>query len=280
MHMRFVKMEGAGNDYVYVDCFRQTAPAHPEELSVDVSRPHFGIGADGLVLIEPSEVADAKMRIFNADGSEAQMCGNGLRCVAKYLHDAGIVKGLNVTVETPAGVRAVDLIMQDGACVGARAMMGVPAFTAESLFARFDGDSWIDRPVAFIDKEVRITCVSMGNPHAVSFVKEIPEDDIFVPLGRALETLPMFLQRTNVEFVKVVSSEELEVRVWERGSGETLACGSGACASLVASVLTGRAGRKARVRLKGGDLSIEWNERDGNVYMTGPARTVFTGEYL
>lgn len=277
--MRFVKMEGAGNDYVYVDCFLGALPDAPEAVAIEVSRPHFGIGSDGLILIEPSDVADGRMRVFNADGSEALMCGNGLRCVSKHLYDAGHVKDTHIRVETASGVKAVELLMDGGRCTGARASMGPPAFSGESLGARFDSAEWVERPICVLGREYVMTCVSMGNPHAVLFVDELPGDDEFQAVGRALETHSMFLARANVEFVKVVSNTELHVRVWERGSGETLACGTGACASLVAAARGNRSGRAARVLLKGGTLEIEWRE-DNEVLMAGPARTVFIGEYF
>ncbi len=264
--MRFIKMHGLGNDYVYIDCFNNPAPADPAALSERVSKHHFSVGSDGLILIEPSDRADAAMRIFNADGSEAEMCGNGIRCVAKYLHDKGIAKKTDLTIDTKSGVKRVGLVIEGGVAVAARVDMGEPQVGMVSALVRALGE------------DVALTTVDMGNPHAVLFADELPGDGRFFRLGSAIEYHQLFPKRINVEFVKVAAEDALEVRVWERGSGETLACGTGACASLVAAVSNGLCDRKAKVTLKGGDLVIEWNEQDNHVYMEGPATIAFTGE--
>ncbi len=264
--MRFIKMHGLGNDYVYIDCFNNPVPMDPSALSVQVSKHHFSIGSDGLILIEPSGAADASMRIFNADGSEAEMCGNGIRCVAKYVYDTGICKKADLQIETKSGIKRVGLVIENGAAVAARVDMGEPKL------------GFVNEHVRALGEDVALTTVDMGNPHAVVFVDELPGDGRFFRLGSGIEYHQLFPKRINVEFVKVVARDVLEVRVWERGSGETLACGTGACASLVAAVANGLCDRKAKVSLKGGDLVIEWNEDDRHVYMEGPATIAFTGE--
>ncbi len=264
--MKFVKMHGLSNDYVFADTFTQPAIENPAALSVEISKYHTGIGADGLILIEPCEGADARMRIFNADGSEAQICGNGLRCVGKYLYDSGIARKETLRVMTGAGLKTLTLTVENGKAVAARADMGEPRIIA----AR--------KPIEVCGRTIRFTCVSMGNPHAITF-EEAAQDDGFYKLGPAVEKHEFFPERTNVEFTSVESREKLHVRVWERGSGETMACGSGACATLVAAVVEGLADRKAEVVLPGGALTIEWCEEDNHIYMTGPAEAVFSGEY-
>lgn len=264
--MKFVKMHGLSNDYVFVDTFTQPTPADPAALSVEISRPHVGIGADGLILIEPCEGADARMRIFNADGSEAQICGNGLRCVGKYLYDSGLVRKEEMFVMTGAGLKHLSMTVENGKATAARADMGEPEIIA------------VRKPLEICGRTIRFTCVSMGNPHAITF-DEPAGDDSFYVLGPAAERHEFFPERTNVEFTRAESRDHLHVRVWERGSGETMACGSGACATLVAAVTEGLAERRAQVTLPGGTLTIEWNEEDNHVYMTGPAAAVFSGEY-
>ncbi len=263
--MKFVKMHGLSNDYVFADTFTQPCPKDPAALSVEISKPHTGIGADGLILIEPVEGADARMRIFNADGSEAQICGNGLRCVGKYLYDSGLARKEQMDIMTGAGLKKLTMTVENGKAVAARADMGEPQIIA----AR--------KPIEVCGRTIHFTCVSMGNPHAVTF-EETAQDDRFYTLGPAVETHEFFPERTNVEFTSVESEEKLIVRVWERGSGETMACGSGACATLVAAVVEGLAQRCAQVVLPGGALYIEWNEKDNHVYMTGPAQIVFSCE--
>jgi len=264
--MKFIKMHGLSNDYVFADTFTQPCPENPAALSIEISKPHVGIGADGLILIEPCEGADARMRIFNADGSEAQICGNGLRCVGKYLYDTGLVRKEELNVMTGAGLKHLTLTIENGKAVAARADMGEPKLLA------------VRKPIEICGRTIHFTCVSMGNPHAITF-EEAASDGSFYVLGPAVERHEYFPERTNVEFTRVESRDKLHVRVWERGSGETMACGSGACGTLVAAVAEGLADRTAQVVLPGGALTIEWNEEDNHVYMTGPAEAVFTGEY-
>ncbi len=274
--MRFTKMHGIGNDYIFVDCFHETLPKAPEALAPKVSERHFGIGGDGLILILPSNVADARMRIFNADGSEAEMCGNGVRCVAKYVYEHGIAKRNPLTIETGRGVLTLHLEVKDDRVQSVTVDMGEPILDPARIPVRLNG-TVIEHPINMDGVDLAITCVSMGNPHCVIFRPEI--DDLLVTqIGPKLERHPLFPNRTNVEFVQVLSPSEVRMRVWERGSGETLACGTGACAVCVAGVLAGRLDRKVLVHLLGGDLQIEWRS-DGHVFMTGPATEVFTGEW-
>ena len=263
--MKFVKMHGLLNDYIFADTFTQPAPADPAALSVRLSRPHSGVGADGLILIEPETGADARMRVFNADGSEAQICGNGLRCVARYLYDSGLCRRRHMSVMTGAGLKTVELDVQGGEVVSVTADMGVPEIIHRKIALSAAG-----RTLGFV-------CVSMGNPHAVTF-EESARGDEFYALGPAFERHEAFPERSNIEFTEAIDRTRLRVRVWERGSGETMACGSGACAALVAAVTDGRAERKACVELPGGSLTIEWRLSDGHVMMTGPATPVFSGE--
>jgi diaminopimelate epimerase len=276
--MRFTKMHGAGNDYVYVDCFEQTAPADPDRLAVAISDRHFGVGGDGLILIEPSKVADARMRMFNADGSEAEMCGNGIRCTAKYVYDHGIRRQPTLKIETKAGSLSIDLEIEDGKVNRARVDMGEPILSPADIPTAFDGESVVEREVAIGGETFAVTCVSMGNPHCVVFVDD-PTDDWVLGTGPQVEANALFPSRTNVEFVRVISPTEVRQRTWERGSGETLACGTGASAVCVAGVLTGRTERTILNHLLGGDLELEWNEEDNRVYMTGPAVEVFSGDW-
>lgn len=275
--MRFTKMHGLGNDYIYVNGFTEKI-TDPAQLARAMSDRHFGVGADGLVLILPSQKADLQMRIFNADGSEAQICGNALRCVGKYAYERGLVHHPVLTVETLAGVREVSLLLEGGEVTGARVDMGTPRLRRREIpMVGPEEEMAIEVEVPAGESTFTVTAVSMGNPHAVVFVPAVEE----IPLaqwGPLLEQHPFFPQRTNVEFCQVISRNRLRVRVWERGSGETLACGSGACAVLVAAALTGRAERRAEVILPGGSLQIEWSD-DGRVLMSGPATEVFQGEW-
>ncbi len=276
MNLKFTKMHGCGNDYIYIDCFSQSVP-DPAGLSVRLSRPHFGIGADGVILICPSAVADAKMRIFNADGSEGKMCGNGVRCVGKYLYDSGRARKETVTVETLSGIKTLALTVENGQAVRAAVDMGPPVLTPAALPVRLDGDAVVDRQVKIGAKTYTLTCVSMGNPHCVLFCDDPAAVDIAAVAGE-IAASGLFPEGVNVEFVRVVDDHTLQMRVYERGSGETLACGTGACASAVAAVRCGHCppGQAVTVRLLGGELEIQ--ERDGRVFMTGPAETAFTGE--
>ncbi len=276
--MRFVKMHGAGNDYVYIDGF-STPVADPAALAVAVSDRHFGIGSDGLILILPSTVADVRMRMFNSDGSEAEMCGNGVRCVAKYAYDHGLVKGREITVETGAGVKALQLFTNTADKVErVRVNMGPPRLSrGEIPMTGAPAVTVVNEALTILDRTFAITCVSMGNPHCVIFVDAVADFPV-EKYGPLIETLPLFPRRTNVEFVEVVSRREVRQRTWERGAGETLACGTGASAVVVAGVLTGRTERVLRNVLLGGPLEMEWVE-NGPVFMTGPAVQVFAGDY-
>jgi diaminopimelate epimerase len=276
--MRFTKMQGAGNDYVYVDCFREKLPADPAALSVQVADRHFGIGGDGLILICPSEKADAQMRMFNADGSESEMCGNGLRCVAKYVFDHGIATKDKIAIETGRGVLHVEIEKAAGKAQRVRVNMGEPILRSELIPTALPGDPPIDASLVVDDEPWRVTCVSMGNPHCVTFVDEITDRQVLT-VGPKIEKHSAFPRRTNVEFIRVNSRTDLTMRVWERGSGETLACGTGACAVCVAGVLTGRTDRRVVIHLLGGDLELDWSKQDNHVYMTGPAVEVFSGEW-
>lgn len=276
--MRFYKMHGIENDYVFAECFTQPAPAHPSELARVISRPHTGVGSDGLILVEPVEGADARMRVFNADGSEAQMCGNGLRCAGKLLYDTGLARRPALRIQTKAGPMALELLIEAGTCTGARCDMGRPRLAAGEIPVRAQGEPVRELYIEAAGQSQLFTCVSMGNPHAVCFVDEL-SDRLVQEMGPAIESHSLFPERTNVEFCQVLSPRRLRMRVWERGSGETRACGTGACATLVAAVLVGRAERMAEVELLGGTLAIEWRAADGHVYMTGPAALAFTGEW-
>ncbi len=279
--MRFTKMHGAGNDYVYVNCFQEPVPDDPPKVARRVSDRHFGVGGDGLILICPSDVADARMRMFNADGSESEMCGNGVRCVAKYVYDHGICRKPTLRIETGRGVLSLDLEVSAGRVSRVRVDMGEPILKPDlvpTTLRANSGDAGqpvVDADLDVAGRKLRVTCVSMGNPHCVAFVNE-PTDEWVLQVGPKIETDPHFPRRVNAEFVQVLSTREVRMRVWERGSGETLACGTGASAVCVAGVLAGRTERKIVARLPGGDLDLEW-AADNRVYMTGPAVEVFSG---
>jgi diaminopimelate epimerase len=274
--MKFTKMHGIGNDYVYVSTFDQKPPADPARLAKAVSDRHFGVGSDGLILIGPSEVADARMRMFNADGSEGEMCGNGIRCVAKYLYDHGLARDERVAIETGRGVLTLGLQVVDGRVRGVRVDMGPPILDPAEIPTLLEGRPPVDAPLRVEGRELAVTAVSMGNPHAVIY-----EDDAAAfpleALGPAIERHPAFPRRVNVHVVEVLGPAEVRMRTWERGSGITLACGTGACAVCVAGVLTGRSGRRILAHLPGGDLELEWPDAESAVFMTGPATEVFTG---
>ena len=281
--LRFTKMQGIGNDYVYVNGFEERVDS-PGELARKISNRNFGVGSGVLVLILPSASADVRMRMFNADGSEAEMCGNAVRCVGKYVYDHGIQVKDVITVETGAGVKVVRLLFEAGEVCGATVDMGEPELTPSRIpvltEASPDGGQqrFVAHPVDVNGQLYEITAVSMGNPHAVIFMKGI--DDLDLPrMGPSFEHHPLFPKRTNTEFVEVLSSTRVRMRVWERGAGETLACGTGACAVAVACVLNGYTGRDVEVELKGGTLKIHWDESSNHVHMTGGAVTVFAGEY-
>ena len=279
--MRFTKMHGAGNDYVYVDCFGEPLPKDPQTLAVAVSDRHCGVGSDGLILIMPSEKADAKMQMYNADGSESEMCGNGIRCVAKYLYDQQICTKTAMQIETGAGILALDVFQQNGKVHQVRVDMGLPKLAPSDIPTLLTGeqpDKIVNVPLEIDGDQLAVTCVSMGNPHCVIFV-EHTTDDLVLRLGPRIENDPRFPARTNVEFVEVISKSEVRQRTWERGSGETLACGTGASAVCVAGVISGRTERKLTNHLRGGTLSLDWCEQTDHVFMTGPATEVFHGEW-
>ncbi len=274
--MKFTKMHGAGNDYVYVDCFAEKVPADVAETARRVSDRHFGIGGDGLVLICPSERADARMRMFNADGSESEMCGNASRCVAKYLYDHGIAKKEELRLETGRGVLTLRVEVEKGKVERVRVNMAAPILKSSEIPTTLPGDPPVRAPLEVAGRKLEVTCVSMGNPHCITFVDEVT-DEWVLGVGPKIEVHPAFPRKINAEFVQVISPREIRMRVWERGSGETLACGTGACASAVAAVLNGLCERKVLCHLPGGDLTLEWSESEGVVYMTGPAKEVFSG---
>lgn len=277
--MKFIKMHGAGNDYVYINGFEEQVD-QPEKLAVAVSDRHFGVGSDGLILILPSKVADVRMRMFNADGSEAEMCGNGIRCVAKFSADSGLVTGDEIRIETKAGILPLKLYFgSDHKVDRVRVNMGMPRLMPAEIPVLTDTETIIvDQPLNILDRTFAITCVSMGNPHCIIFVDQL--DDFAVEYyGSAIEKHPMFPNRINVEFVEQISRSEVKQRTWERGAGETLACGTGASAVAVAGVLSGRTERSITNCLRGGSLQLEWSEA-GDVFMTGPATEVFHGEFF
>ena len=276
--MRFTKMQGIGNDYVYVDCFHERPPKDPAKLSVAIANRNFGVGGDGLILICPSERADARMRMFNADGSESEMCGNGLRCVAKYVYDHGIARKEKLAIETGRGVLHIDLEISGGKAHRVRVNMGEPILANAKIPTTLPGDPPIEVPLNVNDETLKVTCVSMGNPHCVIFVDEITYHHVH-ELGPMIEKHPAFPRKTNVEFIRVNRRDDLTMRVWERGSGETLACGTGASGVCVAGVLAGKSDRKVTIHLLGGDLELLWSEFDNHVYMTGPAVEVFSGDW-
>ena len=288
--MRFTKMHGIGNDYVYVNVFAEGLPKDPAALAVAVSDRHFGIGSDGLILICPSEVADARMRMFNADGSESEMCGNGVRCVAKYVYDHGIATKPELKIETGRGVLTLQVTPDaQGKAALIRVNMGTPILEAAAIPTTFSGPSVIDVPLpadafrttdwfAACGLDPRMTCVSMGNPHVVLYCRDVAAIPV-EQVSAALEHAPMFPRRINVHYVQIHSPEEVTMRTWERGSGVTLACGTGACAVAVAGILSGRTHRKLLAHLPGGDLQLEWAGDTAPVYMTGPATEVFSGDW-
>ena len=273
--MKFTKMHGCGNDYVYVDCTKDMLK-NPSAAAQAVSDRHFGVGGDGLILICPSDKADFRMAMYNADGSEGAMCGNGIRCVAKYVYDKGLTDKTRITVETKAGVKTLDLTVEQGKVSLVKVDMGLPNCNSEAIPVLGLGDFVVGRSVNVAGRDWTMTCVSMGNPHAVVWVDSM-NDLPLEELGPQFEHHPMFPDRVNTEFVQILNDHEINMRVWERGSGETLACGTGACASVAATYLNRLTGSDVLVHLRGGDLMIEIGD-DGHIYMTGPATTVFEGE--
>jgi len=276
--MKFEKMQGTGNDYIYFNLFEEKID-NPSDLSIKLSDRHFGVGGDGIVLIGPSTEGDFSMRMFNADGSEAEMCGNASRCVAKYLYERGLTKKREIALDTKAGIKYLQLFIdpQTDTVQRVRVNMGKAALSSQSIPVISELPEVIDQPLTIAGKEFRITCVSMGNPHTVIFMSGIDKLKID-EIGPKIENHPMFPQRTNVEFIEVVDRNTFKMRVWERGSGETLACGTGACASVVAGVINDYCDTRVTVQLKGGDLEIEWDKIHNQVYLTGDTHFVFKGE--
>lgn len=274
--IKFTKMHGLGNDYVYIDAINQKIE-NESSLAQFVSNRHFGIGSDGLILICKSEIADFKMRMFNSDGSEAEMCGNGIRCVGKFVYDKGLTNKTTVKIETLAGIKTLILNTKDGKVETARVDMGEPILEAEKIPVISTEKTVKNLELEAENKKFKFTCVSMGNPHAITIVENTKEFDV-EKYGKVLEIDNAFPKKANIEFAQIVDRQNISMRVWERGAGETLACGTGACATAVACNLNGLTDRKVNIELLGGTLNIEWNETDNHVYMTGPAVTVFDGE--
>lgn len=275
--MKFTKMQGIGNDYVYVNCFEETVD-DPERVSEIISDRHFGIGADGLVLIMPSDKADFRMRMFNADGSEGNMCGNATRCIGKYVYDNRLTDKTDITLETKSGVKKLKLFPEDGKVKTVLVDMGKAELAPEKIPMLAEGESFINKPITVDGETVNITAVSMGNPHAVTYVEDVDSLEL-EKIGPAYENNPLFPERVNTEFVQILDEKNIKMRVWERGSGETWACGTGACAVTAASALNGFCHKDEEItlHLKGGKLYITY-QSDGTVLMRGPAETVFTGE--
>lgn len=274
--MKFTKMHGCGNDYVYVNCFKEDVK-NPGELAKKVSDRHCGIGSDGLILICPSDKADFRMRMFNADGSESEMCGNGIRCVAKYVYDHHMTEKTGLSIETGAGIKYLELVVEDGAVSQVKVDMGEPILKSSQIPVKTEKERVIGEPMEVEGKEWNMTCVSMGNPHAVVLVPDTKAFEI-EKYGPAFENNEIFPKRTNTEFVQLLSRNEINMRVWERGSGETLACGTGTCASVMACILNGETDNEVLVHLLGGDLTVKYDERTNHIFMTGPAATVYEGE--
>lgn len=276
--MKFTKMQGLGNDYVYVNCFREKIE-NPSELAKKISDRHFGVGSDGLIMINPSDVADFEMEMYNADGSRGEMCGNGIRCVAKYVYDYGLTDKTSISVETLGGIKYLDLTVEDGKVKMVKVNMGSPRLSPSEVPVIAEGEKAVNIPIIAGGREYHMTCISMGNPHAVIFVdrdvRELPLEEI----GPDFEFHERFPNRVNTEFVRVLDRKTAEMRVWERGSGETLACGTGACAVAVACILNGLGEDEMTIKLLGGELRIQWDKEKDAVYMTGPAETVFDGEW-
>ena len=274
--MKFTKMHGIGNDYVYVNCLKENVE-NPSEVAIKISDRHFGIGSDGLILIKPSDVADGKMEMYNADGSQGAMCGNGIRCVAKYMYDYGITDKTSISVETKSGIKYLDLTLKNGKVDTVKVNMGAPILKASEIPVISEKEQVISEPVTIDGKEWKITCVSMGNPHAITYIDDVKHLEI-EKIGSKFENHEIFPDRVNTEFVHVIDRNTVEMRVWERGSGETYACGTGACAVAVSSILNGLTEEEVTVKLLGGDLKIFWNREENRVYMTGSATKVFDGE--
>ena len=276
--MKFTKMQGIGNDYVYVNCLQETIE-NPSELAKKISDRHYGVGSDGLIMINPSDKADFEMEMYNADGSRGEMCGNGIRCVAKYVYDYGLTDKTSISVETLAGIKYLDLTVEDGKVVLVKVDMGKPMLRPEEVPVVSEKEEVIDEPITVDGQEYRMTCVSMGNPHAVVFIDQDVKEFPLETVGVKFENHERFPKRVNTEFVNVLDRHTAQMRVGERGSGETLACGTGACAVAVACALNGLTEDEVTVKLLGGDLQIKWDREKNTVYMTGPAEVVFDGEW-
>lgn len=276
--MKFTKMHGLGNDYVYMDCTKSGVPDNVETLAQFVSDRHFGVGSDGLILICASDICDFKMKMYNMDGSEAQMCGNGIRCVGKFVYDKGLTNKTEITVETLAGVKVLNLNVKNGKVETVKVDMGEPILEAEKIPVISDEKEQVKNlKIVALDKDFKFTCVSMGNPHAITIVENVDSFDV-EKYGSVLEIDKHFPEKANIEFIQIINRNTIKMRVWERGSGETMACGTGACATVVACNLNGLVEDEVTVKLLGGDLNIRWNKEDNHIYMTGPATTVFKGE--
>ena len=275
--MKFTKMHGIGNDYIYVNCMDGIG-FDPAQTSIQLSDRHFGVGSDGMILICPSDKADFRMRMFNADGSEGKMCGNGVRCFAKYVYCKGLTHKTVITIETLGGIKTAWLTVENGDVTLVRVNMGSPNFSPQLIPVNFTGESMINQPITVGGREWNVTCVSMGNPHCVTFVEDVDGLDL-EKIGPKFEHDPIFPERVNTEFVQPVDDTTVKMRVWERGSGETWACGTGACAVAAASILNGVVNQNSvTVKLRGGDLLIEWDRGENVIYMTGTATFVFEGE--
>lgn len=276
--MKFTKMHGLGNDYVYMDCTKSGVPDNVETLAQFVSDRHFGVGSDGLILICASGICDFKMKMYNMDGSEAQMCGNGIRCVGKFVYDKGLTNKTEITVETLAGVKVLNLNVKNGKVETVKVDMGEPILEAEKIPVISDEKEQVKNlKIVTLDKDFNFTCVSMGNPHAITIVENVDSFDV-EKYGSVLEIDKHFPEKANIEFIQIINRNTIKMRVWERGSGETMACGTGACATAVACNLNGLVEDEVTVKLLGGDLNIRWNKEDNHIYMTGPATTVFEGK--
>lgn len=274
--MKFTKMHGCGNDYVYVNCFEETIE-NPSEVARFVSDRHFGIGSDGMILICPSEIADFRMAMYNLDGSEGKMCGNGVRCIAKYVYDHHLTDKTQISLETLGGIKYLDLNIKDGKVETVKVDMGEPVLTPSEIPVKLPGDKIIDEPLDVLGQTWNITCISMGNPHAVVFVDDTKSLDL-EKIGPSFEKHPIFPEQVNTEFVHVIDRKTVDMRVWERGSGETFACGTGACATAFACILNGKTDDEVLVHLVGGDLLIQYDRESNHIFMTGPATEVFSGE--
>lgn len=274
--MKFTKMHGIGNDYVYVNCLEETVDC-PKEVAKFVSDRHFGIGSDGLILIKPSKNADFEMEMYNADGSRGNMCGNGIRCVAKYVYEHGLTEKTQIRIDTLSGVKDLDLSVENGKVVRVRVNMGKPEFTAKNIPVVSENEQVVRQQIQVAGNTYEMTCVSMGNPHCVVYLADLDSLDM-EKTGPAFECHPCFPDRINTEFVQIIDRGTLKMRVWERGSGETLACGTGACAVAAASIKNGLTDDTVTVCLLGGELQIEWDQASGDIYMTGPAEEVFEGD--